>query len=521
MKRFKYILSTALAIMFFTSACINDLDIVPIDPLLTTSATVYDSPAAFKEGLAKLYGSFAVSGQRGPAGLPDIAGIDEGFSNYLRQYWNLQELSTDEAVVAWNDQTIKDFNWHSWTSLDPFIGAMFSRIMYTVAISNEFIRQSANNESSEVQLYHEEARFIRALAYYHGLDMFGKMPFVTEANLPGSFAPEQIIRTDLFNYLEQELLDLENKLGEPKFMYARADKAAAWMLLTKLYLNAEVYTGTAKWSEAAIYAEKVINGPFSLATNYRQNFVADNHISPEMIFPITFDGLRTQTYGGTTYLINASIGGDMPGSEFFGVTGRWGGLRTTSAFLDRFEDISGNTDTRALFWTQGQSRTINDIAVFTDGIAVTKFRNRKLDGSPADNAHPEFPSTDFPVFRLADAYLMYAEAVRRGGAGNQQLATNLINQLRTRAMGSSATALSWGDITLQYLIDERGRELYWEGHRRTDLIRFGLFSGGSYVWDWKGNVKEGAASEPFRDLFPIPSADRAINPNLTQNQGYN
>jgi starch-binding outer membrane protein, SusD/RagB family len=203
------------------------------------------------------------------------------------------------------------------------------------------------------------------------------------------------------------------------------------------------------------------------------------------------------------------------------VQGRWGGPRTTSAFLDRFDDISGNTDTRALFWTQGQSRTINDIGVFTDGIAVTKFRNRKLDGSPADNAHPDFPSTDFPVFRLADAYLMYAEAVRRGGSGNQQLATNLINQLRTRAMGSAATALSWGDITLQYLIDERGRELYWEGHRRTDLIRFGLFSGGSYVWDWKGNVKEGAASEPFRDLFPIPTADRAINPNLSQNPGYN
>ena len=183
----------SLAVIFATlmfSSCVKDLNVTPKDPNIVTSLTVYSSPAAYKEGLAKLYATFAVSGQQGPAGQADIAGIDEGFSNYLRQYWNAQELSTDEAVMAWNDASIKDFHWQTWAPNDVFIAAVYSRIMYTVALCNEYIRATAGNTDADIAKYNAEARFLRALAYYHAIDLFGNPPFVTEADTPGAFFPK-------------------------------------------------------------------------------------------------------------------------------------------------------------------------------------------------------------------------------------------------------------------------------------------------------------------------------------------
>lgn len=507
-----------LTLVMLLTSCVGDLDVKPIDPNLITSATVYDSPEAYKQGLAKLYATFALSGQQGPAGQPDIAGIDEGFGNYLRQYWNCQELTTDEAVISWNDATIKDFHWHTWSATDVFIAAVYSRIMYTVALCNEYIRATTGNNDAEIQRYHAEARFLRALAYYHAIDLFGNPPFVTEEDEPGSYFPPQITRAELFDYVEAELLAIESALGTPKFEYGRADQAAAWMTLAKLYLNAEVYKGTPKYSEAIAVLKKVINSAYTLSEDYLHNFVADNNTSPEMIFPITFDGLHTQSYGGMVYLIHAPIGGSMPADGMFGVGGGWGGLRTTSTFVDKY-DIA--EDSRALFWTDGQTLEINDIAQFTEGYAITKFRNRKLDGSPATHAHPDFVDTDWPMYRLADAYLMFAEAVLRGGSGGTRAeALNYVNALRTRAYGDASGNISDSQLTLDFILDERARELYWEGHRRTDLIRYGRFTGGDYVWPWKGKVKEGAPTESFRDLFPIPAADIGANPTLQQNEGY-
>lgn len=510
-----------IAVAVLMTACVGSLDVVPLDPNLETSATVYDSPQAYKQGLAKLYATFALSGQQGPAGQPDIAGIDEGFGNYLRQYWNCQELTTDEAVISWNDATIKDFHWHTWTATDVFIAAVYSRIMYSVALCNEYIRVTAGNADADIRKYHAEARFLRALAYYHALDMFGNPPFVTEADKPGAYFPPQTTRAELFNYIESELIAIENELGAPKFEYGRADQGAAWMLLTKLYLNAEVYIDQPKYTEAITVAKKVLAAPYTLATNYRHNFVADNDTSPEMIFPITYDGLNTQSYGGMVYLVHGPIGGSMPPDALFGVGGGWGGLRTTSAFVDKFADTSGNTDKRALFWTDGQSLAINDIAQFTDGWGITKYRNRKLDGSNATHAHPDFVDTDWPMFRLADAHLMLAEAVVRGGSGATTAeALAAVNAVRQRAYGNTSGNITISQLNLDFLLDERARELYWEGHRRTDLIRFGKFTGGSYVWPWKGRAKDGISTEAFRDLFPIPAADMGANPTLKQNTGY-
>lgn len=242
-----------------------------------------------------------------------------------------------------------------------------------------------------------------------------------------------------------------------------------------------------------------------------------------MILPITYDGQSTQSYGGMVYLVHAPIGGSMSGvaMSMFGVAGGWGGVRTTSAFVEKFDDITGETDSRALFWTDGQSLEIDDIGQFTEGYAMTKYRNRNFDGTLPADAHADFVHTDWPMFRLADAYLMYAEAVLRGGQGGTVAeALNYVNEIRERAYGDDSGNITTGELTLDFILDERARELYWEGHRRTDLIRYGKFTGSSYVWPWKGNVKEGTGTESFRDLFPIPAADLGANPTLVQNPGY-
>ena len=505
------------SVTLLMTACFNDLDPKSLGSSVLNSTNVYSTPESYKEGLAKLYATFAVSGQQGPSGQPDIAGIDEGFGNYLRQYWNAQELTTDEAVMAWNDATVKDFHWQTWTSNDVFIAAIYSRIMYTVSLSNEFIRVTTGNDNVEIKMYNAEARFLRALAYYHALDLFGNPPFVTEADKPGAFFPKQTTRTELYAYIESELLAIEAELGAPRFEYGRADQGAAWMLLSKLYLNAEVYTGTPKYAEALTQLNKVIASSYSLSPAYKNNFLADNNTSPEIIFPITFDGLHTRTYGGTVYLIHAAIGGSMDPSGTFGVGGGWGGIRTTSTFVNKFTDITGSSDKRAMFHTNGQNLEIIDIGAFTDGYAITKFRNRTSSNAPAPHAHPDFVDTDYPLFRLADAYLMYAEAVLRTGGSSAQAIT-YVNALRQRAYGNTSGNIT--TINLDFILDERARELYWEGHRRTDLIRYKKFTGGNYLWPWKGKVQNGTATDTFRDLFPIPAADLSANPTLKQNTGY-
>lgn len=524
--KFNYkIFFVAIAALTATS-CYNDLDPQDLGARNPTAANIYQTVDDYKAGLAKLYASFAVSGQQGPAGQGDIGGIDEGFGQYLRAYWNAQELPTDEAVIGWNDQTVQDFHKHSWTPTDVFIQALYYRIIYTVSIANEYIRAAAASSDEQVRQFQAEARFVRALAYYHGIDLFGNLPFVTEEDSPGAFLPEQISRADLFAYVESELKAIQDQLGEPRFEYARADKAACAMLLAKLYLNAQIYTGEERYTDAITELNKVIGGAYSLAPQHLDNFLADNHTSPEIIFPIAFDGTNTQTYGGTSYILNAQLGGSMPKETMFGSKSGWAGLRTTAALVNKFEDPSGSTDSRALFWSDGQNLEINDIGSFADGYPSTKFRNVTKEGDVAPNVAysangDTFVDIDFPMFRLADAYLMYAEAVLRGGqGGSADQALIYVNELRERAYGNTNGNITAAQLTLDFILDERARELFWEGHRRTDLVRYGRFTGGAYLWPWKGNVKQGTATPAHRDLYPIPSADLAANPNLDQNDDY-
>ena len=522
----KYIKSIFMGILAMTAvSCVNDLDRVPF--IEVTSASVYNDPASYRQILAKCYAGLSMSGQQGPAGKPDISGIDEGFSTYIRQYWKAQELTTDEAVIGWNDGSLQDFQKMNWTSANEFITAMYNRIYYQITLCNEFIRETTEDKLSsrgisdpEIKTYRAEARFLRALSYWHALDMFATVPFVTEADAPGSFLPQQISRADLFDYVESELKAIENELKAPKANeYGRADQAAAWTLLTKLYLNAEVYMNAPKYNEAVEYAGKVIASSYRLDANFNTPFLADNEKSAEIIFPVVFDGTHAKTYGGMTFLVHAAVGGNMKAADF-GINGGWGGLRTTKNIVNLFTDITGQTDKRAMFHTDGQTLEINDMSNFNDGYAITRFKNITSAGVQGSDKTGDFVDNDFPMFRLADVYLMYAEAVLRGGTGGSTAqALQYFNALRERAYGSSAGNVA--SLSLDLILDERARELCWEGHRRTDLIRYGRFTTAAYLWPWKGNVKDGRAVEDRFNLFPIPSSDLVANPNLVKNNpGY-
>ncbi|MEE9348766.1 MAG: RagB/SusD family nutrient uptake outer membrane protein [Flavobacteriaceae bacterium] len=634
--KLKYIkiISTLILVIFATTSCLKDLELELKDPNTTAADVFYDNPDSYRQVLAKLYAGLAVTGQDGPHGSSDISGIDEGFGQYIRGLWQAQELCTDEAVIGWANAPIEDFHEMDWNADGKFIRALYDRIFYQITACNEYIRQTSDSKLSdrnvsnelkaEVLEYRAEARFLRALSYSHALDLFGNVPFVTENDEVGFFMPAQTNRTDLFNYVESELIAIESLMVDATSNeYGRADKAAIWMLLSKLYLNANVYVGNDMNSESLVYSKKIIDANYNLEGVYENLFLADNHNASGVIFPITYDGVHTKTWGGTTYLIHAAIGGSMDTNDF-GVTGAWGGLRTTSALVNKFpspdpdvlnmslgndstwgivgdatpggwggpdlklkEDGSvlsifttlggggslmkfrendgwannygdddpadgnleaggGNitvtpgiykvtfdltnltysitavtADSRGNFFTTDQNLEINDISSFNDGYAVIKFKNIDQNGNPGSDPTGTHTDTDYPLFRLADAYLMFAEASLRGASGaDMGRSVQLINELRERAYGNTTGNISSSDLSLDFILDERARELHWEGHRRTDLIRFGKFTGGSYLWPWKGGVSEGVAVDEHYNLYPIPSSDMNSNTNLTQNPGY-
>jgi len=530
----KLILKAALVFFMGTAivSCTKKLDRLPTNE--DTPLDVYSTFDGYKSAFAKVYGSFALTGNAGPAGNGDIQGIDEGTSDFLRLYWWVQEISTDEAVVqaGWNDPGIHFFHPMNWTTDNVIIKGVYYRSFYQITLCNEFLRQSSDanlaargisgKDADDIRGYALEARFLRAFQYSILMDLFGNPPIIKEEDIPGTVVPQQIKRADLFEFIRAELEDLETKLPEARANeYGRADRAAAQALLARIYLNAEVYTGTAKYNEAATYASKVINSGYSLMADYRQLFLADNNVNnSEFILTINYDGLRTQGYGGTTFLTHASVGGDMVASTF-GIDGGWGGIRTTSALPGLFPDVTGSSDKRSQFFTNGQSINLSaDPAPnFKEGYAVTKYRNKTRSGG--NGSSPAFSDIDFPLFRLAEMYLVYAEAFKRGATtATESTSVDYINLLRARAyMGSGGTIIA-SQLTLDFVLNERARELYWEGFRRTDLVRFGKFTESTYLWPWKGGVSSGTDVPAFRKLFPIPNSDINSNANLVQNPGY-
>src|SRR5882672_3823227 len=290
-------LAVAAASLFLAAVGCTDLTLAPKSS--STDANVFSDVSSYRAFIAKVYAGLAVSGQQGAAGNPDILGIDEGFSQYLRLYWETEELPTDEAVIGWGDIGLPEMNTQLWTSQSNMVVAMYYRIYFQVGMANEFLRQTTDAKlterghngsalRAEIAQYRAEARFLRALSYWHGIDLFGGIPLVTEADPVGAAPPAQSTRQAIYDFIVGELTaaqaDLPATSGQGT--YGRATKEAASAVLAHIYLNAEVYTGTPHYAEALAAAQAVIAGPFSLDPSFRHIFQADNNTSPEIIFPV-------------------------------------------------------------------------------------------------------------------------------------------------------------------------------------------------------------------------------------------
>lgn len=521
--------SVGIALMLSAAfaSCTKKLDLTPTNS--TTSADVYASASGYRQSIAKVYSTMALTGGGG-AGSSDIAGIDAGTSDFLRLFWKAQELSTDEAVVAWGDPGIQDFHLMNWGSTNPMLTGLYYRSLFQITLANDFIRQSSDAKLAErgisgtdadnIRMYRAESRFLRAYQYWVLMDLFGNPPFTTDADVVGASLPQQIGRPALFNYIETELKAIEPQVAAAKTNeYGRVDRGAVQALLARLYLNAKTYTGTARNADAVTYSKKVIDAGYSLINDYTQLMRADNqNNTSENIFTINYDGKNTQSYGGTTFLTHASVGGSMAASDF-GIDGGWFGTRTTKNIINLYVDLTFNSDKRAQFFRNGQSLEINDLSKFTDGYAVSKYKNVNKAGVAGSDA--TFCDIDMPIFRIAEMYLIYGEATARGGGGDLSLALSYLNKLRERAYGNASGNVTSSDANnVDFYLDERARELFWEGFRRTDLIRYNKFTTASYLWPWKGGAKGGAAVQDFRNLYPIPDKDLTVNPYLKQNTGY-
>jgi len=512
-------LAIITSISLLSVSCLNDLETDPKYEITLENLLIKD-PNAIEGLLSKMYSNFALSSTKGP-GDSDIDGANAGESPFIRGLINLNDFTADDMKNRWGDGGLDPLTTSSgWTDANKFFKYVYDRIYYIIPQTTNLIKivNSDNVNVANKEQVTSELRFLRALAYYYQIDFFGKGALVTTENYGTTTPLPESSRKELFNYVESELLDIESKLPDTNG-YGRANKSVARMLLAKLYLNAEVYTGSARYTDCAVYLNKIFGAGYQLETNFHKNFRADNNTSKEIIFPLIADSNVSQSYGNTTYIINGSLStATMVLSDYSAAEG-WTGHRATKAWYGLFATnaaaLQASTDVRAKdFWTTGHNWEMNDYKEWTDGYPSIKYSNKATDGS---GINVSFSPTDFPMFRLADAYLMYAECVLRGGSPVAGDALEYVNKVRVR---SGASVISSNQLTLDFILNERGRELNLEGHRRSDLIRFGKFTGGSYIWPWKGGIAAGTSIPSTYNLFPIPSTALQANPNLKQNPGY-
>ena len=514
-KYFKYIFAVGVASMVLTS-CTGDLDTEPLTDETLTPDKALSQEGALEMNVARIYAAFSISGTDG-AGSGDITNDDKGETTFTRITWNLQELSTDEARIAWSDDGLNTLQFQQWTPSNRWLKLNFARLSYITAICNEFLIQTASKvDEGNVLELRAEVRALRALVYYQFLDLYRTAPFTDENTGIGAYFPKQASGEYLFNFIEKELTAVIDNLPEKSTSnYGKVNRYVADMMLANLYMNAEVYIGVDRAADAIPYLSDIIDkGGYSLEQNYRKNFSRDNDESQEMIFPLIFDNNHAQSYGGTQYLIAASCGSGLDSKSELGlVNAAWAGLRATKELVERFEE----GDNRAYFWTKNEKGdrqvSITHWDDYTEGYPAIKYTNKYADGRDPE-ADETMSSVDYPFYRLADAYLLYVEAVKRTGMGDAAKAVSLYNQIRQRAGVSTISSLN--DLTYTELLDERSRELYFEGHRRTDLIRFNCFTD-NLNWEWKNGSQGGMMKIADKYvLFPIPEVDVDANPNLNQ-----
>ena len=562
----KILIKTAMAGMLCMGfvSCADELNIKSVDP--------HNYPTYTVEGLlAKQYATLGLTGQKGPAGIADLSG-DEGESGFIRTVFNLQELMTDETLWAYQDnEAIAPITHMNWTKDNARVNWTYQRLIFNITLYNQFItEQTGKLEEDKVA----EVRFLRALNYYYFLDLYRKAPFKDTFD---DKLPTEKSGKDLYEWLDNELTTIEPLMAEMGAYnnsqnFGRADRGAAYALHARLALNSEVYTeGKVKDYQKAIdYCDKILNnvgegeGKYNLCraekngySGYQQLFMGDNDCNPEamkeIIFPIRQDGVKTRAYAGTSYLVNATSIAGMP---YVSTSDAWKCLFARVDLVKKFfpneedipkaekEDLINNPtkeqviakdnekhistadviakakDDRALFYMgiggcDGKVRSLTPGDAITgplNGASIVKWSNFHADGEAQH--HQNYSDTDFPMFRLAEIYLTRAEAKFRLNGSQDGLED--IKKVQDRA---HRTALAT-TVDDQTLIDEWCREFYMEGRRRSDLVRFGLFTGSKYLWNFKGGVSNGSGIESYYDIYPIPGNETKNNPNLHQNPKY-
>jgi len=501
-----------------TSSCVGDLDQTPTDPNVKTELTTAEDWNGF---FARLYAGLVLSG--------NVTVSDAGAGVYTRVMWNLNEITADEAFICdkWNDPGYKVLNYGTWSNNNEWIYAAYTRIMFQVRMCNQFISsfdpsavEGISDEEGRAMI--AEAKVLKDLSYYHLIDWFGRGPWITPDDPVGT-VPATIERKELFDRTTAELVELINS-GDLKpaaqQVYGRLSREAARMLLAKLYLNAEVYTGTAMWDKCADQCLEITKTINTLAPEYKYLFCASNSKyvgNGEIIWGIPQDATEVQTYGGTTYLTAGAYreGAEEVDPEIYTVLGcqatPWSGL----LIRPELSKALSAADSRRLIFEGTYKEGIEDVS----GVGATcggfmSIKYTYTDESDYYNAagrenNNQFCSADFPMFRLADTFLMLAECQMHGVECN---GLSYFNQVRERAGLDAVSAYNEKD-----LLKERQCELWWEGHRRQDLIRFNRYTGDTYLWSWKGGIYEGQNIEEYRKLFPIPYQ---YAQTVGQNPGY-
>jgi starch-binding outer membrane protein, SusD/RagB family len=525
MKKILYIMLFATILVF--SACTKDLEQYP--NIEETSVTVYADPGNYIMALAKCYASLVTAGQEQGGADPDLSS-NNGY-DYMRCYFNMQEAGTEEIGSTWIEgDNIANLTYLTWDANDPWVADMYYRCYYSISLCNEFLKHCTDNEiagftedqQASIKTFRAEARFLRALAYFHALDLYHDIPFADESTIGSSKLPERWEASKIFTFIETELKDCsEGMTDAANTEYGRAPRAAAWMLLARLYLNAETYQTGARYTDCMTYSQKVIDEGYQLEDKYSSLFNADNDkrtgIGHEIIFPLVVSSVNVVSWGATTYLVCGEVDTDNgPPADSVGCASAWSMFRIRGELSALFD--MGNDD-RAMLYTEGQTQYMdNGVTDRTGGFFTVKWSNLRDDGTVASNTSSNGADPDFPMFRLADAYLMYAESAVRSNS-NISTALGYVNDLRSHrnapAVIESDLTATTGGIAFKFFLDERGRELYWECVRRTDLIRFGCFTGGNYLWQWKGGVKDGIAVDDKFRIYPIPATEISANPNLS------
>lgn len=571
----KYIVAAFACALFALTSCVQDLDTLPLNPWDTTSETAYGKDrTAYIQGLAKLYFNFTSNDTT------DLLVSDAGASELIRSFWSCQEVSTDEVKCAWGDAWAEAINTNMYDdSENDMVYGVFVRTLQGISYANEYLRQTTDEKlnsrgvdaalKAEIHGFRAEARFLRAYFYWMAMDIFGDVPFTDENSPFGSVNPKQKPRAEVYEFVVNELEALaaeDSAMPEAASNRPRADKGAALGLLARVYLNAEVYTGTPAWEECKATCDAIYKlGKYSLCSEYKNLFRGDNGENPdaynEFLFSAYYDETSAQSWGGGTYLTcgaadTAELLADTEveytdekgnvstkKASRLGIGGAWLGLHVHEHFVKTHfnpTDVTwGDEGTYTIVDKRGQlfhtaRRTQGDFTdlqnTFNQGWGCWKYNNlphadeykgetdESLGIKRWEEGNPDKTTNiDFPLIRLGEIHLIYAEACCRLGQG--AAAQPKIDELASRTGVTAITVpAAWSEDAMKLFREERARELYWEGHRRTDLIRYESYYQESYPWPFKGG--NGESFDPHKVLYAIPVSQLLANPELHNPTGY-